>query len=212
VFYFVEKKVFMSVKNNAFVRNAAIAAGVVMTVGYAPIIESLLDNMQVKAIDAAEIDNGSGRVVVFATVDVSGVDVIRPVADTSGNVRLFIDGSAVVALAKKSQLVPGAVVRFTRYNKPGSVGDPIASLKAKYKKAKVESVAAAVKLLASTSKKAAAVALGWDTSIGSPENIEYLDIVDGFTALTEWSTVSNALTTSLGAALTTAGIDPLTIA
>ena len=128
-------------KVNKFLAAAAVAVGV--TAGATPISENLLNDMPVKALDAAEVSDGSGKVLVFATVTEGGVDVSRAVADVSGNVRLYPDGSAVVALSKKTNLVPGASVNFVRFNKAATVGDPIQSLKAKYKKAVAELAAIA---------------------------------------------------------------------
>ena len=101
----------MSTKVNKYIAAAAIAAGVA-TVGATPISENLLNDMPVKGLQAAEINDGSGKVLVFATVTEAGADVTRAVADVSGNVRLYSDGSAVVALSKKSNLVPGASVQY----------------------------------------------------------------------------------------------------
>lgn len=201
----------MSVKNNGFLAAAALAAGVTVAAARPPLVESMLDNLTIKKMDAAEINDGTGRVIAFVTVTEGGVDVVRAVADTNGNLRLYADGSAVVALSKRSNLMPGAGVRIVRFTKVGSVGDPIASLKAKYKKAKVEAGASAAKVTDVTAKKSAALSLGWDTAIGTPENGEYLDILERHGALTEWADATAALKTSLGAALTAAGIDPLTV-
>ena len=199
----------MSTKVNKFLAAAALAAGVV---AYAtPISENLLNDMPVKRLDAAEINDGTGKVIVFATVTLAGSDVVRAVADVSGNVRLFSDGSAVVALMKKTNLVPGAALQFVKFNKSGSVGDPIQSLKAKYKKAVAESAQAEAKRVERVNMKTAAVAQGWDTAIGTPENEEYLDLVVRLATVAEWADLIGEQKTSLADALTAAGIDPLTV-
>lgn len=205
----------MSVKNNQLLAAAALSLGITLTPGRPAIAEGLLNDLAVKKLEAAEVSDGSGRVVVFVTVseDVAGVptDVVRAVADANGNVRLFGDGSAVVSLSKRSNLVPGSAVRFVRFVKAASVGDPILSLKAKYKRTKAENVSAAAKKLDIQAKQSAADSLGWDTMIGTPENVEYLDILDRLATVTEWESVTGALKQSLADALTAAGIDPATV-
>lgn len=205
----------MSVKINQMLAAAALALGVTMTAGRAPIAEALLNDMTVKKLEAAEVADGTGRVVVFVTMteDVLGTptDIVRAVADAAGNVRLFGDGSAVVALSKRSNLVPGSAVRFVRFVKPASVGDPILSLKAKFKRIKAENATATAKKTDIVAKQSAAVSLGWDAAVGTPENVEYLDIVERLTTVTEWETVTGTIRASLSAALTAAGIDPATV-
>lgn len=201
----------MSVKMNEYVEDAAEALGLTVAANKPPLIESMTDNLSIKKMDASEISDGSGKVIVFVTVADGGVDVVRPVADTNGSVKLFANGTALVALAKKAQLAAGANVRFVRFNKVGSVGNPINSLKAKYKKAKVENITAAAKVVTKQSEKSAAMSQGWDTAIGSPEHEEYLDIVDCLGALTEWADATLAMKTTYATALTAAGIDPATV-
>jgi hypothetical protein len=201
----------MTVKNNAFVAAAATLLNVTPTAGEFPLIESMVDNIQIKKFEAAEINDGSGKVIVFVTVMDGAVEVVRPIADSNGNVKLFSDATSVVGMVKKATLVAGCSMRFVRFNKVGTIGNPLASLKAKYKRAKVENVGAAAKVVTITAEKSAAVSQGWDTAIGSPENAEYLDLVDRFNALTEWADTTAAMKTSLSAALTAAGIDPATV-
>lgn len=201
----------MSVKNNQFVAAAALALG--LTVAAMPAVaEGLLDNVGVLDINAAEVTDNTGRVLVFVTLlDNFGQEAVRPVADANGNVRLFADGSAVVALSKRVNLVQGATVSFMRANKTTAVGDPVASLKSKYKRMKVEAVTANAKAVDLLAKKSAAESLGWDTATGSPENTEYLDIVQRQATIDEWSLAVVAIRDQLSAALTAAGIDPATV-
>lgn len=205
----------MSVKNNQLLAAAALALGLTITAGRPAIAEGLLNDMPIKAMDAAEVSDGSGRVLVFVTVSemVGGVptDVVRAVADAVGNVRLFGDGSAVVALSKRSNIVPGTVVRFVRFVKPASVGDPILSLKAKYKRSKLENITAAAKKTDLLAKQSAAESLNWDTQIGTPENVEYLDICSRVETVNEWQNITAGLVMTLGTALAAAGIDPMTV-
>ena len=201
----------MSVKNNQFVAAAALALG--LTVAAMPAVaEGLLDNVGVLDINAAEVTDNTGRVLVFVTLlDNFGQEAVRPVADANGNVRLFADGSAVVALSKRVNLVQGATVSFMRANKTTAVGDPVASLKSKYKRMKVEAVTANAKAVDLLAKKSAAESLGWYTATGSPENTEYLDIVQRQATIDEWSLAVVAIRDQLSAALTAAGIDPATV-
>lgn len=205
----------MSVKNNQLLAAAALALGLNVTAGRPAIAEGLLNDLTVKSMDAAEVSDGSGRVLVFVTLteDVGGVptDVVRPVADVSGNVRLYGDGSAVVSLSKRTNLVPGTAVRFVRFNKAANVGDPIISLKAKFKRTKIENASAAAKKTDILAKKSAAESLGWDSAVGTPENAEYLDIQARLETVSEWESTTASIKASLSAALTAAGIDPATV-
>lgn len=204
----------MSVKNNQYLAASAAALGLVLAAGVLPIAEGVLNDVPVHGMHAAEISDGSGKVAVFVTVADAAdpaVQVVRPVADAAGNVRLFGDGSAVVALSKRSNLVPGAAVRFVRFNKAASVGDPIVSLKAKFKKMKGETAAATAKGVELSAKLSAAESLGWDGAVGSPEFTEYQDIAARVATIAEWEAVTTAIRVQLAAALTAAGIDPATV-
>ena len=137
--------------------------------------------------------------------------VVRPVADGAGNVRLYMDGNAAIALAKRSNIAAGVQVKFVKAEKPGVVGDPIAALKAKYKKYKSEAVGSLKQSIAIAAKQSAALALGWDTAVGTPENLEYLDIVERVESIAEWKDYNEGKVTTLAASLTAAGIDPATV-
>ena len=60
-------------------------------------------------------------------------------------------------------------------------------------------------------KVSAALSLEWDEAVGTPENVEYLDLVARSVSVTEWKAFNDAQVVSLAASLTTAGIDPLTV-
>ena len=201
----------MSVKNNQLLGAAALALGLTVAPNLPPVAEGLLDNLAVLAMAAAEVPDSTGRVLVFVTLMDGANQVVRPVADSNGNVRLFADGSAIVALSKKINLVPGALVRFVRAVKTAAVGDPIVSLKAKYKRMKAEAATAGAKHAELLAKQSAAVSLGWDTALGSPENDEFLDIVERVNTLDEWQTTVDGIRASLASALNSAGIDPATV-
>ena len=82
----------MSIVNNSYIAAAAAALGQTVPAGASPIVEQLLNDVAVSAIDAAEV-NEKGKCLVLVTTP----DGVRPVADTAGNVKLFADGAAVVA-------------------------------------------------------------------------------------------------------------------
>lgn len=201
----------MSVKNNAFIPAALLALGLV-GVGGAAIAEPLLNDVQVHGLYAAEITDGSGRVIVFARMHVGeGVMVHRPVADALGSVRLYKDGSAVVALSKKTTLAADAQVVLMKAVKVTSVGDPVVSLKSKFKKIKAEKLVALAKAAALEGKRLAAVSQGWDVAGNTPEGIEYADIQARIVTVNEWSESCASIFDGLSVALVAAGVDPLTV-
>ena len=201
----------MSVKNNSFVAAAALALGVTVAAGF-PVAEGMLNDVPVAGLKAAEITDGTGRVLVFAGVVVNAETFWRPVADANGSVRLFKDGSAVVALSKRVALAAGASVELVKFVAVASVGDPVVALKSRYKRAVNELDSATAKRAVVLTKKTAAESQGWDTAVGTPEATEYADIVARVQTLGEWVGVVDALKTTLAAALTAAGVDPATVA
>ncbi len=204
----------MSTKNNAFVAAAATALGMVVLSGASPICDNLLNDLNVTEFGAAEVDT-TGRVMVLVEITTgtggSATTEVRPVADSLGNVRLYADGNAAVALAKRSNLAPGVQVKFVRATKVATIGDPVAALKSKYKSFKTEAALGLKQSDIVTGKKTAGEALGWDTATGTPENAEYLDIVARLASITEWKAFCDAKVTALAASLTAAGIDPSTV-
>lgn len=204
----------MSTKNNALIGAVAAALGLVVVAGASPICDGLLNDVNVTGFGAAEVD-ATGRVMVLVTITTgtggSAVHTVRPVADAAGNVRLYADGNAAVALAKRANLASGVQVKFVKADKVVTVGDPIAALKARYKRFKSEAAAALKQSQAVTLKQSAAEALGWDTATGTPENVEYLDIAARLVSIGEWKGFNDAQVTSLAASLTAAGIDPVTV-
>lgn len=204
----------MSTKNNALIGAVAFALGLTVQAGVSPICDSLLNDVNVTGFGAAEVDT-KGRVMVLVTVTTgapgSEVHTVRPVADALGNIKLFSDGNAAVALAKRTAMASGVHVIYVKADKVATVGDPVAALKSKYKAFKNEAAAGAKQVLAVTEKKTAAVALGWDAANGTPENLEYLDIVARLVSIGEWKANSDAKVAALAASLTAAGIDPVTV-
>ena len=199
----------MSIKINSFLPAAAAAAGVTTTAAVA-LADGLLTVKQIKALHCAEISDGTGKVMVFATVTDGETDTVRPVAGSDGNVKLYSDAASALRLAKSANLLPGAVIRFTPYAKPASVGDPLASLEARYKAACSKGFAAISKAEALQSKIDNAIAFGWETSTGATL-AEYQDLLARQVALQEWQTDSIALVDTLAARLTTVGVDPTTL-
>ena len=200
----------MSVKNNAMVAVAALALGVTVTAGANPVCEGLLNDFTVTNFGFAEVDS-QGRVLVIVSVDTgTGVEV-RPVADQQGHVRLYASADGAVMLAKKCQMAANTVVTFRRFISTGTVGDPITALKSKFKAAKAEETLVIKQQSGLAAKLTAAEALGWDEAVGTPENLEYLDLQDRAASLTEWKTKTTAKKTALAASLTAAGVDPLTV-
>ena len=196
----------MSTKNNAFVALAALALGLTVTVGVGPVCEGLLNDYPVDTFGAAEID-ASGRVLVLVTVD----GEVRPVADAMGNVRLYGDGNAAIALAKRSNITTGVEMKFVKMAKQAAVGDPILALKSKYKKFKAEALVSLKQSQTISAKLAAAEALGWNTAEGTPEGAEYADMVVRQGSIGEWKSYNDTKITTMAASLTAAGIDPATV-
>lgn len=201
----------MSVKANSLVAAAAMALGVTVAMGASPICEALLNDVTIVKFGAAEVDP-NGRVIVIVTVrDSMGVDTVRPVADSLGNVRLFAGADAAVSLAKRANTAPGSAVTVVKLERTYTVGDPLIALRAKFRRYKSEGINAAKQLAAVNFKITGAVALGWDMAVNTPERFEYDDLIARRGSVTEWKTLTDATVTSLAASLTAAGIDPLTI-
>ena len=201
----------MSIKINALLPAAAAAAGVTTTAA-AAIADGLLTVKQIKALACAEVADGSGKVMVFATVkNADDTETVRPIAGSDGNIKLYSNASSALKLAKSTNLLPGAVITFTPYAKAVSVGDPLEGLKARYKTACGKGFAAQSKREAVENKITVAAAFGWDTSTGATL-AEYQDLQARATTLQEWETEALALITSLATRLGNAGVDPDTVA
>lgn len=200
----------MSLKANALVAAAAVALGVTVDVTAGPVCEGLLNDCQVSQFGFAEVDS-TGKCLVIVAIDVDGTVKVRPVADQQGNVRLFSSADGAVTLAKRTQMSGTVAVQYRRFVSAGSVGDPVAALKSKYKSAKVEEATAVKQAASLTQKLTAAQALGWDTATGTPENNEYVDLQARGASIAEWQTKIGDKKTALAASLTAAGVDPLTV-
>ncbi len=196
----------MSITNNAYVPVAAAALGVTVSAVEIPIVEQLLNDIAVSAIKAAEVTDKGKCIVLVQTAD-----GVRPVADTSGNVKLFTDGAAVVALAKKSNLPGGQGVTIVKKDINRPVGDPISALKSQHKQASAEAAAALKPTQTLAQQISGAQSLGWNTDPeGSATRGEYDDLIARQTSVAEWKAKCDARVATLAAALTAAGIDPVT--
>lgn len=197
----------MSTKNNAFVAIAALSLGLTVQAGAKPVCDSMLNDLNVTTFGMSEVD-AAGRVLVIVGITSGGVEVIRPVCDVRGDVRLFSGADMAVALSKRSKLGAATVVRFVRFQSVGTVGDPVASLKAKHKATKIEGVASAKSVTLLASKVSAGIALGWNTATGTPEATEYADLVQRQFSIAEWNAANVASLAALAASLTAAGVNP----
>ena len=201
----------MSIKINALLPAAAAAAGVTTT-SAAALADGLLTVKQIKALACAEINDGSGKVMVFATVkEADGTEAVRPVAGSDGNIKLYANASAALKLAKSTNLLPGAVISFAPYAKAVSVGDPLASLETRYKHACSKGFAAQAKQQYLRDKINTAETFGWDTSTGATL-AEYQDLMARKQVTQEWEDQAIALIDTLAARLTSVGVDPITVA
>lgn len=201
----------MSLKANALIPAVAVALGVTVDATAGPVCESVLNDYPVTSFGFAEVD-ATGRSMAIVTVEtVSGSPKVRVVADSTGNAKLFASADAVIALSKRCLMAANVSINYRRFVATGTVGDPVAALKSKYKSAKTEEAAAVKQEAALVQKVAAAVALGWDTSTGTPENLEYVDLTKRKDSVTEWKGLIGDKKTALAASLTAAGVDPLTV-
>lgn len=200
----------MSVVVNGYVPAVAAALGLTMGADL-PIVESMLDNVTVVAIGAAEVGTRGKCVAIASVKDENDNTVNRVVCDQNGNAKMFSDGAAVVAMAKRSNLGAGQSVRIVKAARAQSVGDPIAALKNQHKSASREAASAAKPHADLLNKITAAQAQGWNTDpAGSPTRIEYDDLIDRRDSVAEWKTLTTARVATLAAALTAAGVDPVT--
>ena len=193
----------MSRKNNAALAALVVLAASGQTIG-APIVEGLVNDKVVTAWTVYEADAASGRAMLVTTIG----GVHRPVADSGGNVRIFGNTQAAVQVAKRNG--GGDTVSVYLSEKATTVGDPVKALIARHKSMKAEDTKAGTAKTAIDGSVTAAAALGWDTAVGTPEALEYADLLARQTALGEWKTYTAATLTTLADSLTSAGINPAT--
>lgn len=200
----------MSLKSNAFISAVALSLDVTVDATAGPVCEGVLNDYPVTAFGFAEVDS-KGRSLAVVSVDTGAGAKVRVVADALGNAKLFGSADAVIALSKRCMMAANVAITYRRFVATGTVGDPVAALKSKYKSAKVEEATAVKQEASLTQKVTAAVALGWDTSTGTPENLEYVDLIARKASITEWKGLIADKKTALAASLTAAGVDPLTV-
>ena len=203
----------MTRKVNALVPVALAALGLALTAGTHAVAETLLDQYTVKALAIAQV-NDLGNCIVIATVNtgaVGAVDQVRAVCDGKGDVKLYGSIGACENVIKASKMIESSEVTIKRKLKESTVGDPITSLKTKYKAFKKEAASSLALQTALQNKITAAIADGWDTSVGTPEAAEYAYFVDALPSIREVKDWDDAKVVSIGAALTTAGVDPATV-
>lgn len=200
----------MSTRINKTIPVAVAALGVGVALG-SPVVEGLLNDFTVERIRIAQVDD-SGRCIMLVDIkDSEGSTLVRPVATSSGDVKLFTDLASAQALILRAKFAPGASVTFVRKEKSRLIGDPIAALKMLYKAFKAEKmkgVAAAVKIAASIQ---AGAALGWNTAVGTPEAFEFADYTAKAATVAESVDFCAGRIAALAASLTAAGIDPVTV-
>lgn len=201
----------MSVKANAFLAAAAAALGVTIDATAGPVAEGLLNDFTCTTFGFAEVDS-SGRVLAVVSIDTGEGVKVRPIADSLGNVKLFSSADGAVAMSKRTKMSSAVPVVYKRFvSVGGSVGDPVAALKSKYKASKLEEATAIKQQAVLAQKIASAVALGWDVATGTPEGDEHADLVKRADTVDEWKGKTTDRKTALAASLTAAGIDPLTV-
>lgn len=203
----------MSVKTNGLKAVAAAALVLTLTAGAAPVAYGLINDYSIKAVGIAEVtDKGQCVVVItMAGALVTDPDVVRVIGTTSGDVRVFGDLAAAMAVVKNAKLTGNAVVTVKRREKTGSVGDPIATLKKRFLSFKKERDSAVVIKTELTAEKVAGEALGYQNEVGTPERAYYDDLIVKISSVEEWRAFSDAQVVALAAALTAAGVDPLTV-
>lgn len=201
----------MSKKANVFLSAAAVALGVTLTAGAVPVSEALLNDYTVKAVNIAQVDDAGRCVVIVTVAKDGGADEVRAVAASSGDVRVFADFGGTSGLISKAKMNPACVVTYKRKLKEVNLGDPIAKLKQLYKSFKAEKATALKQKTDVASEITAVTALGYNTAVGTPEAVEYADLLNKQTTITEWFDFASARVTALAASLTAAGVDPATV-
>lgn len=199
----------MSIKINALLPAAAAAAGVTTTAA-AALSDGLLTTKAIKALHCAEVADGSGKVMVFATVTDGETDTVRPIAGSDGNIKLYSNANSALKLTKLTNLLPGAVVNFVPYEKPASVGDPLEGLKTRYKVACGKGFAAVSKYDQLEAKIQNAQLFGWHESTGATL-AEYNDLQARLQVLDEWRNTALALVDTLEGRLNDAGVNPTSV-
>lgn len=194
----------MSTKINALIPAAAAAAGIPIPT-ISPVAEPLLATLAVTAIYCAEIQDASGKFMMFAAI---GADT-RAVAGTDGNVKLYANSLAALRAAKIANLA--GKLEFSIYEKIPTVGDPLASLQTRYKQACAKGFSSIEKLDVINQKITNAETFGWDASTGATLT-EYNDLISRRDVVQQWRDTALTQIVDLAARLTSVGVDPVTVA
>ena len=198
----------MSIKINALIPAAAAAANIAAPTA-PPVAEPLLATLPVSAIYCSEIADGSGKFMMFASVGLNEAAVVRVVAGTDGNVKLYSTAISALKAAKAANLT--GPLKFALYEKTAAVGDPLASLEARYKTACAKGFAAQSKQAALLTKMEIAEQFGWHESTGATLT-EYQDLVARKEVTQEWEDEAMALISTLAARLSSVGVNPASVA
>lgn len=202
----------MSTKNNAFVIGALAAAGLAaVNASASPVLETLLNDYKVRTVNVVQVDQ-LGRCMVFAGIESADAEsvVVRPVANASGDIKLYSDIGAVTPLLKRAKLTMNAEVRIFRKLYSPQLANPIATLKTQYKSFKSEKLVVDKAKVQIDAQVVAVVALGYDQSNGTPERAEYDDYLARRASVNEAIAYCAARITALAASLRAAGFDPET--
>ena len=133
----------MSKRANLFLTAAVAALGITLTAGAKPVAEQLLNDLTITGMSIAQVDDSGRCVVIVSVKDGTNPDVVRAVAASTGDVRVFTDFGACAGIIARSKLEEGAEVTYVRKVKESlTAGDPVARLKALYKSFKSEKAAA----------------------------------------------------------------------
>ena len=201
----------MSRKANLLLVAATAALGITLTAGAKPVAEALINDYTIKAVNIAQVDD-SGKCVAIVTLAVgTGPDVVRAVADASGDVRVYGDFGATQGLVSRANMNATCIVTFKRKLKESVEVNPLSALKSKYKAFKAEKMLADKNKLIAANNITAAVAVGYDTAVGTLEAETYVDLLNKQATVVEWYDFAAARTAALAASLTAAGIDPATV-
>ena len=202
----------MSVKNNTLLASAVAALALTLTPAREAIAETLMDNIEVSAINFAEVTAAGGciGIVSIATGTLGAVEV-RAIANANGDVKLFANLAAAAVLVKRCKMSTGAEVKYIRMDDTASATNPVNRLIAAYKSASRDKVSATSKVADLDGLIVAAVGAGDDTAVGTPNYKQWQDYGKRKQTVLEVKDWSTAAMVTLAASLTAAGVNPLTL-
>ena len=199
-------------KANGYFAFVAAALGVSLTAGRPAVAETMLDQYTVSSMGIAQV-NDAGQCVVVVTVDsgAAGANEVRVVGDFSGAAKLYTNFGAADGIVKSAKINASTVILIKRKLKEVSLSDPVSELKRLHKAFVAEaSKSLAVKTKLTTAKNVA-TGLGWPAAAAdTAEFKEFAQISTELDSVTEVNNNANTKVTTYSAALTTAGINPVT--